>query len=88
MATAAYVDIFIDTEMFALKNRKRNRRVAFLLSLFAGSFGGAFAYRARGSAFALIVSGVGKALVTISLVANKDMGQEDISDRKKDGNVV
>jgi len=88
MATAAYVDIFIDTEMFALKNRKRNRRVAFLLSLFAGSFAGAFAYRARGSAFALIVSGIGKALVTISLIANRDMGQEEIGDRKKDGNVV
>ena len=88
MATAAYVDIFIDTEMFALSNRKRNRRVAFLLSLFAGSFAGAFAYRARGSAFALIVSGIGKALVTISLIANRDMGQEEIGDRKKDGNVV
>jgi uncharacterized membrane protein YoaK (UPF0700 family) len=76
MATAAYVDIFIDEKMFEKRNRRRNRRIAFLLSLFAGSFAGAFAYKARGSAFALAVSGVGKALVTVSLIANKDMGDE------------
>ncbi|KAN0105910.1 Protein of unknown function (DUF1275) domain containing protein [Hyaloscypha variabilis] len=88
MATAAYVDIFIDKEMFALKNRRRNRRVAFLLSLFAGSFAGAFLYKARGSPFALIMSGVGKALVTISLVANRDVREEEIHNGKKDGGIV
>ena len=56
-----------------------------MLSLFAGSFAGAFAYKARGSPFALIVSGVGKALVTISLVANRDMGEEEIRNDKKGG---
>ncbi|KAG0645794.1 hypothetical protein D0Z07_7682 [Hyphodiscus hymeniophilus] len=76
MATAAYVDIFIDEAIFARQNRRRNRRVAFLLSLFAGSFAGAFAYRAQGSAFALIVSGVGKAIVSISLVLNKGMAED------------
>ena len=89
MATAAYVDIFIDEQMFAKRNRRRNRRIAFLLSLFAGSFAGAFAYKARGSPFALIVSGIGKALVTISLVANKDVGgEEKIESDKKDGRIV
>jgi uncharacterized membrane protein YoaK (UPF0700 family) len=89
MATAAYVDIFIDEDMFAKKNRKRNRRVAFLLSLFAGSFAGAFAYKVRGSPFALLISGIGKALVTVSLVVNKDMrGDEKIENDKKYGGVV
>jgi uncharacterized membrane protein YoaK (UPF0700 family) len=88
MATAAYVDIFIDEEMFARKNRRRNRRIAFLLSLFAGSFAGAFAYKARGSPFALIISGIGKALVTISLVANRDMGEEKVRNEKKDGGMA
>lgn len=73
MATAAYVDIFIDEKMFEKKNRKRNRRIAFLLSLFAGSFAGAFAYKAHGSPFALVVSGVGKAIVTVSFIANKGL---------------
>ncbi|KAL3417439.1 duf1275 domain protein [Phlyctema vagabunda] len=72
MATAAYVDVFIDENMFAKRNRKRNRRIAFLLSLFAGSFAGACAYKAYGSAFALIVSGVGKTIVLISLILNKE----------------
>ncbi len=76
MATAAYVDIFIDEKIFEKKNRRRNRRIAFLMSLFAGSFVGAFAYKARGSPFALIVSGVGKAIVAVSFVANK--GVEEI----------
>lgn len=71
MATAAYVDVLIDEKLFVKRNRKRNRRIAFLFSLFIGSFAGAFAYKARGSAFALVVSGVGKAVVSISLVVNK-----------------
>lgn len=47
--------------MFAQKNRRRNRNIAFLVSLFAGSFAGAFAYKARGSPFVLILGGIGKA---------------------------
>ncbi|KAH6716504.1 DUF1275 domain protein [Leptodontidium sp. MPI-SDFR-AT-0119] len=88
MATAAYVDIFIDEKMFEGRNRRRNRRVAFLLSLFAGSFAGAFAYKARGSPFALVVSGIGKAVVTVSLVANKDMGDEMDPSSREDGGIV
>jgi len=71
MATAAFVDVFIDKKLLAKSNRRRNRRIAFLLSLFAGSFVGAFAYKAHGSPFTLVISGVGKAVMTISLVANK-----------------
>ncbi|KAL5344860.1 hypothetical protein ACLOAV_010257 [Pseudogymnoascus australis] len=88
MATAAYIDIFIDENMFEKRNRRRNRRVAFLVSLFAGSFAGAFAYKARGSPFALVVSGVGKALVTVSLAANKGIAEEEVEGETKDGGIV
>ena len=87
MATAAYVDIFIDEKMFDRRNR-RNRRVAFLLSSFAGSFAGAFVNKARGSPFALVVSGIGKAVVTVSLVANKDIRDETEASSREDREIV
>jgi len=73
MATAAYVDLFIDEKLFKLYNRPRNRRILFLASLFAGSFAGAFAYAAMGSAFALLMSAVGKLLVTVSFLFNAEI---------------
>ncbi|KAE8445742.1 hypothetical protein EG329_012921 [Mollisiaceae sp. DMI_Dod_QoI] len=77
MATAAYVDIFVDTAIFQRQNRRRNRRMAFLVTLFAGSFAGAFMYKAKGSAFALLISAVGKLLVAGSLVWNKEMVEDE-----------
>jgi uncharacterized membrane protein YoaK (UPF0700 family) len=65
MATAAWVDLMIDQRLFALDNRARTRRVAFLLSLIAGSFVGAAIYKEAGSATAIAVSGAGKFLVTV-----------------------
>jgi uncharacterized membrane protein YoaK (UPF0700 family) len=88
MATAAYVDIFIDENMFEKRNRRRNRRIAFLISLFAGSFAGAFAYKALGSPFALLVSGVGKAIVTVSLVTNKGLEDKELESERKEGTLV
>jgi hypothetical protein len=76
MATAAFVDIFIDPKMLARGNRGRNRRLAFLLSLSAGGFAGAFAYKALGSPLTLLISGVGKAVMSISLVMNK--GEDEV----------
>lgn len=64
MATAAWVDMLIDPHLFAVKNRPRNRRAAFLLSLFVGSLVGAVIYRTAGSATAVVVSAAGKLLVT------------------------
>ncbi|KUJ09628.1 uncharacterized protein LY89DRAFT_274530 [Mollisia scopiformis] len=78
MATAAYVDIFVDKKIFQRKNRQRNRRIAFLITLFAGSFAGAFMYKARGSAFALLVSAIGKLAVVASLVWNEEMPEEEV----------
>ena len=65
MATAAWVDLVIDQKLFALKNRPRTRRVAFLFALVAGSLVGALIYREVGSPTAIAVSGGGKLLVTI-----------------------
>lgn len=65
MATAAWVDLMIDQNLFSLKNRPRTRRVAFLFSLVVGSLVGATIYREVGSATAIAVSGAGKFLVTI-----------------------
>ncbi|KJZ78331.1 hypothetical protein HIM_02369 [Hirsutella minnesotensis 3608] len=65
MATAAWVDLVIDPKLFALKNRPRSRRVAFLLALVLGSLVGAIIYRELGSATAIAVSGAGKVLVTV-----------------------
>jgi hypothetical protein len=64
MATAAWVDLLIDPHLFAVKNRPRNRRAAFLAALFVGSLVGAVIYKAAGSATAIVVSAAGKLLVT------------------------
>ena len=67
MATAAWVDLMIDPHLFSgfKGNRGRNRRVAFLLALVAGGFIGAAIYKYAGSAIAILVSGIGKAVVTV-----------------------
>jgi len=64
MATAAWLDLVIDPNLCALRNRSRNRRIAFLTSLVLGTLVGAFIYKSVGSAAALAVSGSGKLLVT------------------------
>ncbi|KAK0745911.1 hypothetical protein B0T18DRAFT_325235 [Schizothecium vesticola] len=66
MATAAWVDLVIDPGLVRglTKNRPRNRRVAFLTALVLGTLAGAFIYKRVGSPAALVVSGVGKAVVT------------------------
>jgi len=70
MATAAWLDLVIDPNLCRLKNRPRNRRVAFLSSLVLGTLVGAFIYKNVGSAAALMVSGAGKLLVTLMFFFN------------------
>lgn len=65
MATAAWLDLIIDSNLLAVKNRPRNRRVAFLASLVLGSLAGAYMFKDVGSAAAIAVSGAGKFLVTL-----------------------
>jgi len=71
MATAAWVDLVIDPNLLTLKNRGRNRRVIFLLTLVLGALVGAFIYKTAGSAAAIAVSGGGKFLVTIMYFFNR-----------------
>ena len=70
MATAAWVDIIVDPELWTRKNKGRNRRLAFLISLISGAFVGAWAYRSMGSAFVLLVSAIGKVIITAALLIN------------------
>jgi uncharacterized membrane protein YoaK (UPF0700 family) len=84
MATAAWVDLLIDPQLWGLKNRSRGRRAAFLAALFAGSFAGAFMYRNVGSASALVVSAVGKLLVTVLLLLNESESKEVVHDKMGD----
>lgn len=77
MATAAWVDLVIDPRLLANENRPRNRRALFLLTLVAGSFVGAFAYKYIGSANTLILSASVKLLVTLTLLFNFEESGED-----------
>ncbi|KAH7627298.1 hypothetical protein B0T09DRAFT_346630 [Sordaria sp. MPI-SDFR-AT-0083] len=65
MATAAWLDLVIDKNMFRSlkKNKGRNRRMAFLTALAVGSLCGAYIYREVGSAVVITISGGGKAVV-------------------------
>ncbi len=70
MATAAWVDLVMDPKLFELKNRSRNRRLAFLIVLALGALLGAYIYKSAGSSVAIAVSGAGKFLVTIMYFFN------------------
>jgi uncharacterized membrane protein YoaK (UPF0700 family) len=75
-ATSAYVDTFIDVNLYKLQNRARNRRFLFILSLCGGSFTGSFAYLKVGSAFTLLIAALGKALVCFALFFNGEIGNK------------
>ncbi|KAL6918965.1 hypothetical protein FSHL1_002946 [Fusarium sambucinum] len=72
MATAAWVDLVIDPSLLKIRNRSRDRRVGFLISLVLGSFAGAFMRTGVGSSNALYVAGAGKTLVTLLLFLNRE----------------
>ncbi|KAK0729216.1 hypothetical protein B0T21DRAFT_314812, partial [Apiosordaria backusii] len=60
MATAAWVDLVIDPDLMRVRNRGRNRRLAFLGSLILGTLVGAVIFKRVGSAVALFVSAGGR----------------------------
>ena len=70
MATAAWVDLMIDPNLFRTENRSRNRRIGFLAALLLGTLAGAFIFRRLGSPAALVISGAGKMLVTVLFLFN------------------
>ena len=77
MATAAWVDLVVDPQLVAIHNHPRDRRALFLAALVAGSFAGAFMHRGIGSANALVISAVGKLVVTLSLLLNREQPREE-----------
>jgi uncharacterized membrane protein YoaK (UPF0700 family) len=76
MATAAWVDFVIDPRLLSTKNRPRNRRALFLLTLIGGSFAGAFMYKIFGSANTLTLAAMVKLSVTFTLLLNKPQSQQ------------
>lgn len=84
MATAAWVDLFVDERFWEWRNRSRNRRVGFLVLLLMGSFAGAWTYRRIGSAFVLLINAVGKAIVMVILMFNGEMEKEK-TEKVEDG---
>jgi hypothetical protein len=89
MATAAWVDLVIDRDLFVLhNNRPRNRRAMFLAALIVGSLAGAFIYKRLGSPAALVISGAGKALVTALFLFNRaNSGEREKVDTAEDDSV-
>lgn len=77
MATAAYVDVVVDPRLLALQNRTRNRRVGFLAMLTAGCFAGAFAQRAVNSTFSILLSAIGKTVVTVAFLFNRPIADDE-----------
>ena len=76
-ATTVYVDLFMDRNLFKRRNRARNRRIFFVLSLMVGSCVGAIAYTNVGSANTLLITAFGKAVVTVSLLFNRAAGEKE-----------
>ena len=84
MATAAYVDLLVDPALLRWRNnRPRNRRAGFLLALVAGCFVGAELYASHGSAFTLMVSAGGKAVVTAMFLFNPSGGVGEEREEKR-----
>ncbi|MCJ1329591.1 hypothetical protein MMC10_006271 [Thelotrema lepadinum] len=71
MATAAWVDLVIDPRLVVVKNHSRNRRALFLAALAGGSFVGAVMHLQTGSSWALLVSGILKAGVSVMVLISK-----------------
>ena len=77
MVTSAYIDLLVDPDLFQLRNRPRNRRFFFVLSLLTGSFIGASAYRYVAPSFSLLLCGICKAAICVALLFNRAAPEED-----------
>ncbi|CAK7265785.1 hypothetical protein SEPCBS119000_001689 [Sporothrix epigloea] len=71
MATAAWVDLLIDPQLFAVNNRPRTRRLVFLVALALGALMGAAIRRSAGSSVAILISGAGKLVVAFMYLFNE-----------------
>ncbi|KAI9680255.1 MAG: hypothetical protein M1822_007254 [Bathelium mastoideum] len=79
MATAAWVDLLMDPRLLASsssrfggggRNRARDRRALFMVALVAGGLAGAGVYRWHGSRWSILISGMGKLVVTVMFLFN------------------
>ncbi|KAF2717479.1 hypothetical protein K431DRAFT_153876 [Polychaeton citri CBS 116435] len=70
MATAAWVDLFFDPNLFVRGNRMRNRRIVFLAALVVGALIGSFVKVYQSSELALVLSAFIKIVVAILLLFN------------------
>lgn len=79
MITGALIQLCTDPRIFHLHNTKRNRRLAFLSSMFIGCFIGA-AVLARSSPSAVLVVAAGlKGALVLSLFFNRGMVDKTVS---------
>lgn len=76
MATAAYVDLVVDPNLYGWNNRGRNRRAAFLVTLSLGGFAGAYANKGMGSAFSVLLSAVLKTIASVAFAFNAGSPRE------------
>ena len=72
MVTSAHIDFLVDTNIFKLHDRPRNRRAMFTCCLVLGSFIGAIACLRMGAAFTLYISALGHLIVSIAFLFNRE----------------
>jgi uncharacterized membrane protein YoaK (UPF0700 family) len=76
MATSVFVDAVVDPDLLRLRNRRRNRRIIFLVNLTAGCFAGAWALRGVNSPFALLLCAIVKSIATAAFFFNKCISKD------------
>ena len=76
MATSAFVDLIVEPRMPARENKKRDRRLIFLLAMVGGAFVGAFVTKSINSPVALLLSAIGKTVVTLLFFFNRRAEQD------------
>ncbi|CAK3995068.1 hypothetical protein AC579_3647 [Lecanosticta acicola] len=73
MVTGALIQLCTDKNFFALKNAKRNRRLAFYASMLTGCFIGAALLKYSSPSAALVVCAATKGLLFVSFFCNRGL---------------
>lgn len=79
MATSVFADAVVDPRLIRFDNRRRNRRVLFLVMLTAGCLAGAFAQKKVNSAFAILLCAIVKSIVTGAFFFNERIPKRNVS---------
>lgn len=83
MITGALIQLCTDKNFFSLKNAKRNRRMAFYVSMLAGCFIGAAILRYSSPSACLVVAAATKGLLFFTFLGNRGMVEQRL--RLEDG---